>query len=247
MSSKKILVIMPIHNVEKYLEGAIESVIQQTYQNFELVLVDDYSTDNSYKIAKSYDNLDNVTVLKNNENKGCYYTRNRGLELFKDKEWDYFTIHDGDDVSDVTRFEKLIKFFKDNPKLLGCKTTTARVHYSTGEVAHENGRPRIKPTEGQAFYSREAFNIFGYFDNAKFSGDTDYIWRLKSYIQLNPDKYVYKDHMEVLYILHIRDEEENLTVKYPVHGLERQQYFQKIKDDIRTKMIPNNNFYRDIF
>ena len=89
MENKKLLVIIPIFNVEEYLEGAIESVLQQTFQNFELVLIDDGSTDNSYKIAKSYEHLDKVTLLKNDINKGCYYTRNKGLELFAKGDFDY--------------------------------------------------------------------------------------------------------------------------------------------------------------
>ena len=241
----KILVIIPIYNVEKYLEGAIESVLQQTYKNFELVLIDDYSTDNSYKIAKSYEHLNNVTVLKNDKNRGCYYTRNRGLELFASKEWDYFTIHDGDDISDVERFEKLIKFFKDNPKIIGSKTTAARVHHSTGEVDFENGKPRIHPTDGIAFFTRKAFDTIGYFDNTKFSGDTDYLWRLQAWIQTNKKEDILQDHVECLYIAYIRG--NNLTVNFPVSGKDRQDYFQKIANDINNKMIPNNNFYRDIF
>jgi len=94
----KILTIIPIYNKEEFLEGAIESVLQQTHKDVELVLADDCSTDKSLEIAKSYEHLDNVTVLQNAENRGCYYTRNKALDYFKNKEWDYFTIHDADDL-----------------------------------------------------------------------------------------------------------------------------------------------------
>lgn len=241
----KVLVIIPIYNVEDYLKGAIESVLQQTHTDFELVLIDDCSTDNSYKIAKSYEHLDNVTVLKNDKNRGCYYTRNRGLKLFKDREWDYFTVHDGDDISDINRFEKILKFFNNNPKIIGAKTTAARVHYSTGEVDIENGKPRIQPCDGIAFYSRKAFESIGYFDNTRFSGDTDYLWRLQAWINTNKKDYVMQDHTECLYIAYIRD--GNLTVEFPVSGQSRQEYFQKIINEINNVMIPGSNFYREIF
>ena len=60
--NKKLLVIVPFHNVEQYLDKCIKSILHQTYKNIELVLVDDYSIDNSYQIAKSYEHLNNVTV-----------------------------------------------------------------------------------------------------------------------------------------------------------------------------------------
>ena len=136
---KKLLVIIPIYNKEEFLEGAIESVLQQTYKNVELILIDDYSTDNSLKISKSYEHLNNVTVLHNPQNKGCYYTRNKGLNYFKNKEWDYFTIHDSDDISDINRFETIINYLNSNPKTLGLKTGFVRTHYDTKEVDTLNG------------------------------------------------------------------------------------------------------------
>ena len=56
MMDKKLLVIIPYHNVEKHLEEAIEGIIQQTYQNWHLVLIDDASTDNSRQVAEKYKN-----------------------------------------------------------------------------------------------------------------------------------------------------------------------------------------------
>ena len=92
----KVLTIIPIYNKGEFLEGAIESVLQQTHKNIELVLVDDCSTDKSLEIAKSYEHLDNVTVLRNSKNRGCYYTRNKGLKYFKNK-------------SETIRYEKKLK------------------------------------------------------------------------------------------------------------------------------------------
>ena len=60
----KFLIIIPFYNVEDHLKSAIESILQQTYSNIDLILIDDCSTDTSLKIAKSYEHLDNVTLLQ---------------------------------------------------------------------------------------------------------------------------------------------------------------------------------------
>ncbi len=77
---KKLLVIIPYYNVEKHLEEAIEGILQQTFQNFHLVLIDDASTDNSRKIAERYKNNNKVSLLYNTKNKGCYYSVNKALK-----------------------------------------------------------------------------------------------------------------------------------------------------------------------
>ena len=67
----KLLVIVPIWNKEQFLANTIEGILQQTFTNFELVLIDDFSTDRSLEIIKPYLDKPNVTLLQNNENKGC--------------------------------------------------------------------------------------------------------------------------------------------------------------------------------
>ena len=238
----KILTIIPVYNKEEFLTNAIESVLQQTHKNIELVIVDDCSTDNSLEIAKSYEHLHNVTVLENEENKGCYYSRNKGLNYFKDKEWDYFTVHDSDDLSDVNRFEEVLKYFDKN--VLGVKTTYVRVDRNhKPQLTREGDRIDVYASEGIAFYSRKTFGILGYYDNTRFSGDTDYWWRLEAFCIQNPP-YNLKVSKEVLYLA--LSHENNLTKKYNF-TYDRPQYWEKIKKEIYNKMIPNNNFYRDKF
>jgi glycosyltransferase involved in cell wall biosynthesis len=237
----KILVIVPIYNKENFLEGAIESIIQQTHKNVELVLIDDCSTDKSLEIAKSYEHLNNVTVLQNSKNRGCYYTRNRGLEYFKDKEWDYFTIHDADDLSDITRFETLLKYFK-KPNILGLKSTYVRVDTNLEPLLDPQvGVYRIRASEGIAMFPRETFETLGYYDNTKFSGDTDYWKRCEGYCKINP-KYTLAESQEKLYLAIVHG--ENLTVQFPISS--RGDYFEKSFNEIR-QMFQTKNFYRDIF
>ncbi|MCH5336947.1 MAG: glycosyltransferase family 2 protein, partial [Campylobacter sp.] len=75
----KVAIVIPIYNVEKYLEECLESVINQSYKNLEIILVNDGSTDeNSFKIAKEYALKDNRITLFDKENGGQSSARNVG-------------------------------------------------------------------------------------------------------------------------------------------------------------------------
>jgi glycosyltransferase involved in cell wall biosynthesis len=74
-------VIIPLYNKEKYIENAIKSVLNQTFTDFELVIIDDFSNDGSYEISKKYEELHNniVQVYKNSKNSGVSFSRNEGI------------------------------------------------------------------------------------------------------------------------------------------------------------------------
>ena len=240
---KKLLVIVPVWNKEDFLENTIEGILQQSFSNFELVLIDDYSTDKSLEIIKPYLKEPNITLLQNSENKGCYYTRNRGLWEFKDKEWDYFTIHDSDDISDLRRFQHFIDTFESNPNLIYLKSTSINYDFKTNSPnLKDDGSPNIFTGEGTAFMSRKLFDNIGYFDDTRFSGDTDYMWRAEALCSTLKPKWEVGESKEILYINY--SHENNITKKYNWHT-DRPQYWQKIQTEIQTQMIPNKNFYRN--
>lgn len=240
----KLLVIVPIWNKEQFLERTIEGILQQTFTNFELVLVDDCSTDDSLRIAKTYEHLNNVTLLQNIENRGCYFSRNRGLEHFKDKEWGYFTIHDADDVSDLRRFQHFVDLFNNNPQVMGIKSTSIEYDSKTNEPTIKEGNHCTFTGEGTAFYRREAFEELGYFDNTRFSGDTDYMWRLEAVCATKNTEWKVGASKEILYINYSHD--NNITKLYDWE-VTRPRYWGKIKKEIQNKMIPSKDFYRKIF
>lgn len=105
-----ITIIVPVYNVEKYLNECIDSLINQTYQNLEIILVDDGSKDKSGKICDKYRDLDNRIKVIHKQNEGLGYARNTGLKYAKGK---YVTFIDSDDRADEDLIEKLQKGIHD--------------------------------------------------------------------------------------------------------------------------------------
>ncbi|MBM7409116.1 glycosyltransferase family 2 protein [Methanococcus maripaludis] len=108
-------VIMPNYNNEKYLPEAIESILNQTYENFEFIIIDDCSTDNSWKIIQKYAEKDNrIKAFRNEKNLKIVKTRNKGFKLMSSNS-KYIAIFDSDDISMPERLEKQVAFLEKNP------------------------------------------------------------------------------------------------------------------------------------
>ena len=105
MEKEKISVIVSVYNTEKYVKKCIDSILNQTYSNLELVLIDDKSTDKSLEILREYKNNPKVILIENQENKGLSYSRNIGL---KKSHGDYIGYIDSDDYIEPDYYEKLM-------------------------------------------------------------------------------------------------------------------------------------------
>ena len=107
----KVSVVMPVYSSEKYVGEAIESILVQTYKDFELIVIDDCSKDSSAKIIEKYTNDSRVHFIKNETNQGFLYGLNKGIELAKGE---YIARLDDDDVCYPTRLEKQIEYLEKN-------------------------------------------------------------------------------------------------------------------------------------
>lgn len=101
----KVSIIVPVYNVEKYLDKCLDSIVNQTYKNLEIILIDDGSTDDSGKICEKYMQIDNRIIVIHNPNKGVSYSRNNGMDVATGK---YVLFVDSDDYLDNKYVEKLI-------------------------------------------------------------------------------------------------------------------------------------------
>lgn len=114
--NKKISIIMGIYNCATTLPEAIDSILAQTYTNWELILCEDGSSDNTYAVAEQYRQRfpDKIILLKNEKNLGLNKTLNRCLESATG---DYIARMDGDDLSIPTRLEKEARFLDEHPDI----------------------------------------------------------------------------------------------------------------------------------
>lgn len=177
--SELVSVIIPVYNTEKYLESCIESVLHQTYQNLEVILVDDGSGDHSPAICDSFAEKDSRIKVIHKENEGLGYTRNCGLKYATGV---YVSFLDSDDILDEDTYEYCIRKmekYRADACYFGRKTFTESGEYSVnsnipeklvykgrevteefvkhyiGWLQHEQTTPYIKESSCCALYRRD--------------------------------------------------------------------------------------------
>lgn len=125
----ELTVIMPVYNGSKYLREAIDSILSQSYQNFEFLIIDDGSKDDSLEIVESYKKRDSrIKLIKNIKNMGIVSSLNTGLEQSKGE---FIARMDADDISEINRFSIQLDVLKKfNADICGC-------HW---KVINENGK-----------------------------------------------------------------------------------------------------------
>lgn len=182
----KISVIMAVYNGEKYLRESIESILNQTYKDFEFIIVDDGSTDQTGELLKEHQRNDpRVKIITNSQNIGLTKSLNKAIRIAKGR---YIARQDGDDVSLSQRLEKQIEFLKKNPeiKILG---TFAYGINQKGELLRKE-IPPVSPQKVKKNHikrnsfihtsiiiEKETLNKVGLYYNERFKTSQDYeLW-----------------------------------------------------------------------
>jgi glycosyltransferase involved in cell wall biosynthesis len=114
MQSPTISVIMPVHNTAKYLNEAIDSVLNQTFTDFEFIIIDDGSTDGSKDIIKSY-NDERIILIENESNKGIVFCLNHALSIANGQ---FIARMDSDDISNPNRLQIQYSFMVNNHEIV---------------------------------------------------------------------------------------------------------------------------------
>ncbi|RTY36806.1 glycosyltransferase [Chlorobium phaeovibrioides] len=122
MKNPQVTILMPVHNGERYLREAIDSILKQSFTDFEFLIIDDGSTDGSTTIVKSYEDP-RIRLIANPENHGTVHVLNQGISEAKGT---YIARMDADDISLPTRLEKQVHFMDNHPEI-GISGTAMRL------------------------------------------------------------------------------------------------------------------------
>jgi glycosyltransferase involved in cell wall biosynthesis len=135
ISTPLVSVITPVYNREKYLAKCIESILNQTYENFEFIIIDDNSSDLTVNIIKDYLLRDSrIKFLENNKNLGATLSFNRGLDIAKGK---YIARMDSDDISFLDRFKKQVDIFESWHDLEVLGTGAVLIDHKENEIGRK--------------------------------------------------------------------------------------------------------------
>lgn len=126
-------VILPVYNAGSFLREAIESILNQTYSNFEFIIINDGSTDRSEEIIKSFNDPRIKYIYQ--QNKGLGATLNYGISL---SQGDYIARQDQDDISLPQRFQKQVDFLESNSEILLVGTRAKIVKHGSDEIEFHN-------------------------------------------------------------------------------------------------------------
>ena len=139
LNTPEVSIIIPCYNVEKFIKDCLESVINQTFKNIEIICINDGSTDSTPEILKKYSNIDNRIIVVNQKNKGLSGARNSGINVSCGK---YLMFLDSDDWIDTDYIEKMYNAIKKNDCEIAVSTIIRkrehsqklRVHYTEEKV-----------------------------------------------------------------------------------------------------------------
>ena len=175
----KISIVMPAYNASSTIALAVESIIGQTWNDFELNVVDDCSTDDTFAIVQRYAEKDpRVTVMRQPRNLGAYAARNAGVKI---SNGDFITVHDCDDWSHPQKFEAQLTPLLENSQLFGSFSFWVKVDWHMNIVG--GWRPwgnLIEFNESSFLFRRSLLDSIGEWDEVRVTGDREFIWRAEA-------------------------------------------------------------------
>ncbi len=136
----RVTVFVPVYNAEKFIADTVASVLRQTFTDFELLVIDDGSTDQSIKILESFHDQ-RIRIERNGKNRGRPFTRNKGLMQARGE---YLSVLDSDDLCEPDRLARQVEFLDTHPNIAAVGSRTAFAHYKVPITAKNiQNKPNI--------------------------------------------------------------------------------------------------------
>jgi glycosyltransferase involved in cell wall biosynthesis len=186
LKAPKVSVVIPVYNTEKYIGEAIEGILNQTFKDFELIVVNDCSTDRTLEILKEYQKKDNrIKILSNEKNLKVSATANRGI---KEAKGEYIVKQDADDWSYPDRIAKQVEYMDTHQEVVLSSgnmemcdenmTVKNRTHFPTSHKEIMKVLLQFNPMVHSAMiYRRKTFLEVGGYD--KINTSEDYLLTMK--------------------------------------------------------------------
>ena len=162
----KVTVIIPVYNNKDDILNAINSVINQRYKNWELIIVDDHSKDGTYQLVNNFIKKKRdkrINLIRNMKNAGCYVSLNRGL---KRASGDYITILGSDDTFHPNKLLIQANILDTEKNLVACDAYYKRQHLLS------------KYNDVTLMYRKNIINKIGYYDSVRFAADSEFKERI---------------------------------------------------------------------
>ncbi|MFD1639777.1 glycosyltransferase [Evansella tamaricis] len=177
-SESKVSIIIPAYNGEELLRTSIESMLNQTWKNIEILVVDDCSNDGTINIIKEYESRDQrIKLIRTGINGGAYVARNHALKVASGE---FVTINDADDWSHPRKIEVQVKHLISNPKVIANFSQQARA--TENLRFYRRGKPGIYVFANMSsfmFRREDVMKKLGYWDCVRFAGDSEFVKRVK--------------------------------------------------------------------
>lgn len=243
MKNNIISILMPVYNVENYIDEAIESILNQTYQNFELIVVDDCSTDNTYEHVEKYSrNNSKVKLFKNNENMKICKTLNRALSEAKG---DYIARMDGDDISTPDRLEVLMGYLEKHKDislvgsyLIGIDEKSEQFNYKKYPLSNKYIQMSNKYISSVSHFwltYKSVYEALEGYRNIPYAEDYDFLLRgqLLGFKYANVDEYLYLYRLRQGNTVSANGLIQRKTVRYVqmLHKFEKKKIYKYNEND----------------
>lgn len=195
-------IIVPVYNTSKYLEKCLNSLVKQTLNNIEIIIINDGSTDNSINIINDYKKKYNNIVVISQKNKGVSSARNAGINIAKGK---YIGFVDSDDYVKESMFEVLYNYSKEKYDIVVCDLLANNSHMSSGIKIDINNKNEIKKnmnyinsTLCNKIYKTSILKNNLFTENMQYE-DIDFLYRLFPKINnigvVNEELYIYNNRI----------------------------------------------------